>query len=196
MTTPVPRPPRIPWEQLSRATQKRYASYYRRTSGYDEQRVAFEYNQGTLGSLSAARGHAITPERRISPEQTTPEQREKYAYYLERQSRRQQRLFKLQTTEMLVLAEGIGEVYVPASALTAQDRKRVYAHRRALLYYLETGNDSKLRRWRGSTVTDWRTGYQYTFMTSLDQVDDMAMSGVDLSYATLYLNVSSTEVAA
>jgi hypothetical protein len=158
-----------------------------------ERRISRGLLQGK--TVRAARRGA-TPERRLTYEQATPEQREKYAYYLERQSRRQKRLFKIQTTEMMVPVEGLGEQYFPASALSGNDRKRVYAHRRAMLEYLNTGNERSLLRWRGKTFTDWRTGYPYIFMTSLDQIADLAADGVDLTYETLYLNVSSTELAA
>jgi len=133
----MPRPPRKPWEQLSSGTRRRYLSYFQRQSGYDEQTVALEYNRGTLGPLSAARGHAQTPERPISYEQATPEQRQQYSGYFGGDkgpikvaiARRDPVNPAIVTGAVLLI-----------SGLNRRERQTVYRHWLAVIRYLETGD--------------------------------------------------------
>lgn len=133
----APRPPRKRWEQLSPGTRKRYASYYRRAYGYDEQTIALEYNRGTLGPTTAARGHAQTPERRLTYGQATPEQRERYAGYFSAKG----------PISTLVAHQGELILEIPSR----QQRQLIYRHWLAVRHYWSTGS-----------VLDW-SGYGLSF---------------------------------
>jgi hypothetical protein len=54
--------PRKLWSALKPATQKRKLSYYGK-QGLSPAQVRSRYNSGSLGSQTASRGHAKTPER-------------------------------------------------------------------------------------------------------------------------------------
>jgi hypothetical protein len=54
--------PRKLWSALTKGTQQRKLSFYRKR-GLSDSSIRSRYNAGTLGPQSAARGHAATPER-------------------------------------------------------------------------------------------------------------------------------------
>lgn len=54
--------PRKLWSALKPGTQRRKLGFYRKR-GLSDSQIRARYNAGTLGSQSAARGHAATPER-------------------------------------------------------------------------------------------------------------------------------------
>jgi hypothetical protein len=133
----LPRPPRKSWEQLSPGTRRRYLSYFQRQYGYDEQTVALEYNRGTLGPLSAARGHAQTPERPISYEQATPEQRQRYSGYFG--GDKGPIKVAVARRDPVNPAIVIGVVLL-ISGLTRRERQTVYRHWLAVFHYADTGD--------------------------------------------------------
>jgi hypothetical protein len=177
----LPRPPRKQWEQLSTGHRQRLLSYYRRNYGYDEATVATEYNRGTLGPLSAARGHAQTPERRIEREQATPEQLQRYPEYFRRvpviayDANRQTQLF-----------------YEYRGNLPKADADRAWAHYFLIRDFIEG------RQWRGQypginpafALQRWsvapiderlvltRQGRVYELSFDVDQIEQLANAGV------------------
>ena len=54
--------PRKLWSQLTKGTQNRKLSFYRKR-GLTDAQIKSRYNFGSLGPQTAARGHAETPER-------------------------------------------------------------------------------------------------------------------------------------
>jgi hypothetical protein len=54
--------PRKAWGKLTPGVRKRKLAYYKKTQGLNPSEIARRYNSGTLGSQTAARGHAATPE--------------------------------------------------------------------------------------------------------------------------------------
>ena len=54
--------PRKLWSQLTKGTQNRKLSFYRKR-GLTDAQIRSRYNSGSLGPQTAARGHAETPER-------------------------------------------------------------------------------------------------------------------------------------
>lgn len=64
--------PRKPFSQLKPATQQRKARYYAKHHGLTAKQVETRYDNGTLGSQKASRGHARTPEKPGSKPPGTP----------------------------------------------------------------------------------------------------------------------------
>jgi hypothetical protein len=59
----VAKQPAKTWSQLTPGYRQRIARAVSSQTGLSQKQIRERYNRGTLGSLSAARGHAKTPER-------------------------------------------------------------------------------------------------------------------------------------
>jgi hypothetical protein len=132
----VARPDTRNWEALSAGQRSRYERHARR-EGISPDEIRRYYESG--GSMSAARGHAQTPER---PERAQA-QPERHREYL-RSPRRGGKT-------MLVLTTG-GVTEVPH--LSKTERTRVAKHWNAVRHYLETGDTKRLYRYESKTVGD------------------------------------------